>query len=693
MQLHVKTIRRRLDAINQLRMERALASAEVWFQRVYHLLPLLLHYNHPLIPGFIDDQVPFGVCSFRMNEPQKRLIHEFIKGDWGAVEASSAQDPAIAAIYSMGSTSSVGQSFMSDLDIWVFPQPWVDGEAQTKLQDKCIAVAEWAKTCDVLVSFFVVDENRFRDNKHGALSHDDCGSTQQKLLLEEFYRTAVRLVGKRIAWYLVPVNMESMYDSYLQPLYDARVLDKNEWLDLGCLHSLSAQEYFSAALWQLHKSSDSPYKAILKALLLEAYAREYPRTRLLALELKQRLHNGVIVSFGLDPYCMILERVTNYLEAVNDTSRLDLVRRCFYLKANDTMNRGSSLTNWRREILRQLVKQWSWSRQKTEFLDNQANWKIEQVRKTNSELLDTMSKSYHNLRRFARQNGLRIGSSPSDINILTQKLHATLDQLPNKLTLVNSQISPDLFEEELSFFHNPLGGSKHPGWSLYKQSPELIKISNPAPLRHSLYLVRVVSWAYFNGLLTPRTRIHLPGKGRESLRAGLYELTYDLGNSILPEEYLSRPTLFQQQRTLRSLTLLLNLEDDPTLAPDGYQLPSRQEGSVEAAPLSYDGSGLLGSIDLIYQTSWGEVFTQHITGCFALKQALKSLVERIQPDIGLQQEIKLFCYSNCWRETVKDSAAQIVRHSMRPVWESLHSLETNSWPSKMAIHEVEETAS
>jgi adenylate cyclase class 1 len=44
----------------------------------------------------------------------------------------------------------------------------------------------------VEVSFFLIDENRFRHNESGSLGGEDCGSTQHILLLDEFYRTAVR---------------------------------------------------------------------------------------------------------------------------------------------------------------------------------------------------------------------------------------------------------------------------------------------------------------------------------------------------------------------------------------------------------------------------------------------------------------------------------------------------------------------
>lgn len=96
---------------------------------------------------------------------------------------------------------------------------------------------------------------------------------------------------------MVPCDEEEHYDDYVMTLYAQGVLTPNEWLDLGGLSSLSAEEYFGASLWQLYKSIDSPYKAVLKTLLLEAYSWEYPNPRLLAKDIKQRLHDGEIVSF------------------------------------------------------------------------------------------------------------------------------------------------------------------------------------------------------------------------------------------------------------------------------------------------------------------------------------------------------------------------------------------------------------
>jgi len=350
--LYIETLKQRLDAINQLRVDRALAAMGPAFQQVYSLLPILLHYNHPLMPGYLDGNVPRGICLYTPDATQYNYLDGLKRQHDIELPILPGGELPITGLYSMGSTSSVGQSCSSDLDIWVCHQSWLDNEERRLLQRKCHLLESWAASLGVEVSFFLIDENRFRHNESGSLGEEDCGSTQHILLLDEFYRTAVRLAGKRILWNMVPCDEEEHYDEYVMTLYAQGVLTPNEWLDLGGLSSLSAEEYFGASLWQLYKSIDSPYKAVMKTLLLEAYSWEYPNTRLLAKEIKQRLHDGEIVSFGLDPYCMMLERVTEYLLQIEDTTRLDLVRRCFYLKVCEKLSRERACVGWRREIHR-----------------------------------------------------------------------------------------------------------------------------------------------------------------------------------------------------------------------------------------------------------------------------------------------------------------------------------------------------
>ena len=387
MYLYIETLKQRLDAINQLRVDRALAAMGPAFQQVYSLLPTLLHYHHPLMPGYLDGNVPKGICLFTPDETQQHYLKELELYRGMPAQESPKGELPITGVYTMGSTSSVGQSCSSDLDIWVCHQSWLDNEERQLLQRKCSLLESWAASLGVEVSFFLIDENRFRHNESGSLGGEDCGSTQHILLLDEFYRTAVRLAGKRILWSMVPCDEEEHYDDYVMKLYAQGVLTPNEWLDLGGLSSLSAEEYFGASLWQLYKSIDSPYKAVLKTLLLEAYSWEYPTPRLLAKDIKQRLHDGEI----------------------------DLVRRCFYHKVCEKLSRERACDGWRREVVSQLVKEWGWGEERLSMLDNRANWKIDQVREAHNELLDAMMQSYRNLIRFARRNNLSVSASPQDI--------------------------------------------------------------------------------------------------------------------------------------------------------------------------------------------------------------------------------------------------------------------------------------
>lgn len=114
MYLYIETLKQRLDAINQLRVDRALAAMGPAFQQVYSLLPTLLHYHHPLMPGYLDGNVPSGICFYTPDETQRHYLNEL-----ELYRGMTPQDPPkgelpITGVYTMGSTSSVGQSCSSD---------------------------------------------------------------------------------------------------------------------------------------------------------------------------------------------------------------------------------------------------------------------------------------------------------------------------------------------------------------------------------------------------------------------------------------------------------------------------------------------------------------------------------------------------------------------------------------------------
>ncbi|MTD29267.1 class I adenylate cyclase [Erwinia sorbitola] len=658
MYLYIETLKQRLDAINQLRVDRALAAMGPAFQQVYSLLPTLLHYHHPLMPGYFEGNVPHGIGFYTPDESQKIYLNDLEGKSGSAVAIPPQGEMPITGVYSMGSTSSVGQNYTSDLDIWVCHQSWLDNEERLSLQKKCTLLQKWCAAMGVEVSFFLIDENRFRHNESGSLGGEDCGSTQHILLLDEFYRTAVRMAGKRILWNMVPREEEEHYDDYVMSLYQQGVLTPNEWLDLGGLGTLSAEEYFGASLWQLYKSIDSPYKAVLKTLLLEAYSWEYPATRLLAMDIKQRLHDGEIVSYGLDPYCMMLERVTHYLTSIDDHARLDLVRRCFYLKVCEKLSVATEDTGWRREILGQLVKEWGWDNARLTMLDSRSDWKISQVREAHNELLDAMMQSYRNLIRFARRNNLSVSASPQDIGVLTRKLYAAFEALPGKVTLLNPQISPDLSEPDLTFIHVPNGRANRAGWYLYNQSPDMSSIISHQPLEYNRYLNKLVAWAWFNGLLTSKTRLHIKGNEVCDL-ARLQELVSDVSHHFPLRLPAPSPKALYSPCEIRHLAIIVNLEYDPTAAFRN-QVVHFDFRKLDVFSFGQQQQCLVGSVDLLYRNSWNEVRTLHFNGEQAMIEALKTILGKMHQDASPPDAVEVFCYSQHLRGLIRTRVQQLV---------------------------------
>ncbi|WP_339057728.1 class I adenylate cyclase [Candidatus Regiella endosymbiont of Tuberolachnus salignus] len=663
MHLYIDTLKRRLDTINRLRVDRALIAMNPSCQKIYHLLPAFLHYHHPSMPGYLNSKVPHGVCSFTANEIQKQHLAQFTADGEDPRQPSIKNELPIVGIYSMGSTSSIAQESTSDLDIWVCHQTTLNQEQRYLLQQKCRLLEQWAAEQGVEVSFFLVDENRFRHQVSGNLGNEDCGSTQHILLLDEFYRSAVRLAGKAILWNIVPVIEEKNYDNYVLSLYAQGVINANEWVDFGGLSALSAEEYFGASLWQLYKSIDSPYKAVLKTLLLEAYSWEYPNTQLLALESKQYLHDDLqrhrpILASSFDAYCMMLERVSRYLIQINDPIRLDLVRRCFYLKVCEKLADNEEGNQWRQQIIHQLVSQWGWSNEHLSILNNRANWKIKRVREAHNELLDAMMQSYHHLIHFARRNNLSMSASPQDIGVLTRKLYATFEVLPEKITLFNTQISSDLSEKNLTFIQVSSDRVNAPGWYLYDQAPLVETIISHRPLEYHRHLSKLVAWAYFNGLLTAQTHVHIRSLHLYN-KAKLQKLMADVSQHFPLYLPAPSPQALCSPCEIRHLAIMVNLEQDPTetIDPQANNVDLRQR---DVLSFGQQKQCLVGSIDLLYRNSWNEVRTLHFSGEQALLEALKNILGKMHQDAAPPKLVNVFCYSQQWRSAIRTGIQQLV---------------------------------
>jgi adenylate cyclase class 1 len=339
------------------------------------------------------------------------------------------------------------------------------------------------------------------------------------------------------------------------------------------------------------------------------------------------------------------------------TTRLDLVRRCFYLKVCEKLSRERACVGWRREVVSQLVKEWGWDEKRLMMLDNRANWKIDQVREAHNELLDAMMQSYRNLIRFARRNNLSVSASPQDIGVLTRKLYAAFEALPGKVTLVNPQISPDLSEPNLTFIHVPPGRANRTGWYLYNRAPDMESIISHQPLEYNRYLNKLVAWAWFNGLLTSRTRLFIKGNGIVDL-AKLQEMVADVSHHFPLRLPAPTPKALYSPCEIRHLAIIVNLEYDPTAAFRN-QVVHFDFRKLDVFSFGEE-QNLIGSVDLLYRNSWNEVRTLHFQRRAGDDRSAENHSRQNAPGCRAAGQREVFCYSQHLRGLIRTRVQQLV---------------------------------
>jgi adenylate cyclase class 1 len=648
----IKKLCDKANKFNRLRIQSAQVLMNKDELNVFQTFPLLFHFNLPTLPGYINDDVPTGISQYEVTEKAYQLVNSFLNVNL----PESEQQRDIIGMYAMGSTSSIGQCSESDLDIWVCYPHQLNCDRVALLEEKSWLITRWAESLGVELNFFLIPDNKFRINNDAGMTKDSCGSSQHMVLLDEFYRTALRIAGRSILWRLIPIEHEKNYDQYVQALYDNGTLDSDDWLDLGGFHRIPAEEYFGATLWQLYKGIDTPYKAVLKTILMEAYSCEYPKTELVAITYKKRFQTQEYYDEKLDPYCLMLEKVTDYLTSINDLKRIEVARACFYLKTEETLSKVcySDNTAWRRTILNKFVNQWGWVDEQIVDLDNRKNWKVGNVTKVKDILLETLMTSYRKLLSFARDNNIRESISAEDIGILSRKLYAAHETLPGKVDLINPNISPDLSEPHLSFIQVPEGRKNKDGWYLYNCSLETSGLINTPTLMYAKYISKLISWCHMNGLYEEETKLHLYNQGSDLVDKKLNQFIQDL-YSVFPV-YVPKASnqALSQPCEIKHLTIFLNVEKDPTRHwKDAYEGEDIENGDI----LSYGQNNecLIGSIDLIYRNSWNEVRTLHFNNNYAVVDALNTILSKMHQYALPPEQIDLFCYSQHFQEQISQS--------------------------------------
>ncbi len=652
----VQSVVKRFSIYNNYRIERTQLALSDRQQVFLEVLALLFHVNHEKLPGFIDHDCPCGVARFNPNKDTLRAAAS-ISTAFQYQQRRSGQ-PKVKSLFLMGSCGSLGHSGGSDLDIWLCHSPELNKEELSVLQNKATEIEGWAETLGLEVHFFLMDAQKFMRGERNDLGGEDCGSAQHQLLLDEFYRTAILVAGCYPIWWVVPSEHERNYDNFADTLKEQGFVNPEEVIDFGGVGQIPAGEFVGAGLWQLYKAIGSPYKSILKLFLTEAYASGYPDVQALSVDFKSHVFNEATKLDQLDPYLLLCEWLENYLHENDEDGRIELVRRCIYFKIHTPMSQPSRRKNWKRDLLKPLIKRWGWGDGHLAYLDNRAHWQVQAVMQERKSLVNELIHSYKFLSQFGRRFQEESILTARDMTLLGHKLYATFDRKPGKVDFINPGISRDIQQEKLSLhLHRENARTRIPlmKWSLYCgiERPG----SKETPLKKSQSLIEVLAWCHVNEVMAKGTNMVMYQGGGQGQDYELKEIIATFKDLPVAGDV---QTNFELSPVPKIINLYINVYVDPM---SHYTRRGIHKISNLTDSLGFSASkeNLVLTIDQLVYNSWREVLATRYEGQNALLRVIEDYLVSYPPgNTEAPPKVSVYCFCSSRAKAISQRIQEVL---------------------------------
>lgn len=553
----IHELRSAFDAYNVNRVYLASLNFSDKEDYLFRAVPALLHFSIDILG--CSPETPHGICFFTpQNLHIEALDHLFPDAKWK--EPVNDNRP-IQCLSLIGSLGTVAQSDKSDFDyIALVDKKKIPDKGIEELSNKLSAIEKWAmEELDVEVHFFLQDIVDFRENRFGSVENESIGTAGAKIMKDEFYRTAIFLGGKRPFWWITPPGMkEDEIEGFQKELPALLGEEVDNYIDLGHILYIGPQEFFGAALWQMNKFLDSPYKSLLKMALLESYLLSSKNT-LLCEQLKCEILQPRKEGQCPDPYLMMSERIVeDYLKNNMPENQVRIIQAALFQKAgmdSESIKKllGASIVNDsdKLSVIGRLLRKWNWSKNEVE---------------TYEEILSGMSKQLflpEDLRQFFMDIYIRLSDwlkksaitgnliSQDDLTVLGRRLFAYFEKKPGKIPLLLPGERPKKPRKCITILYDK-HSVNYSKWNLYDfylegiNSEEMRNIAKPV-LRVP-HLAEILVWTVVNHLWKPKAKFIFEGKSPlvkskdiENIMAELFFFFVD-GDASSPcrDDYLSQ---------------------------------------------------------------------------------------------------------------------------------------------------------
>ncbi|NKX18641.1 class I adenylate cyclase, partial [Alteromonadaceae bacterium A_SAG5] len=577
---------------NKARIERALTLMPEKHRPLFHVLPFLVHVNHEALPGYVtpptsDETVPFGInnYSFRPDVelalkrcfPAQSHLFADIKQIW-------PRQRAVDALVLMGSVGTIAQTDDSDFDFWVC----IDGNrfsqaALALLQQKLTAIEKWAdETFGIEVHFFLSEIDKVRQNDFGVAEGESAGSAQAMFLKAEFYNTNIVVAGKAPFWWLTPEKTtEKQYRAIYNSLEKGGSPDVDWFMDLGHLERLDASELFGAAIWQLGKAMDSPFKSVLKMAKLEVYLANISHGQPLCNLLKKHVHRGAEAPghvADIDPYALMFDELIAHYKKHGQAEDIAVLQQCLYLKCGSALSQPlveGEQANFKRKIMASYAKQWGWSRKLIVHLDNQQDWTFNERVQLSRRIHRFLLKCYRRISKEISHHQQVMDQK--DMTVLGRRLSTYYAKKADKIEFLRRAFDESLYCEKITIAMRQLKNGDEV-WSAY--AGDLLSKSGimdeSQKITQASTAIALMVWLVSSKIIDTNSKVYLDYNYGEVSELDLNDLLKHLCKYFPPVKVSSLPRndLLAPER----VTACFAIVNFPTL---------RQKATVEDVSILY----------------------------------------------------------------------------------------------------------
>ncbi|MBF0496976.1 MAG: class I adenylate cyclase, partial [Deltaproteobacteria bacterium] len=318
-------------------------------------------------------------------------------------------------------------------------------------------------------------------------------------------------------WWAVPAGASiEDYDKAIELLSNSTQTVQSTFIDMGRMGKVPLKEFIGAALWQINKALYSPYKSVLKMGLLEGFINTADHLELPCEELKRLVLDATNPEDFPDPYMLMVDRIIAYYSDLSLDSVVELLRECFYIKAQTKITVGDlhdPRPDFKKKIMVSCVKKWKWDLKRVDRLNSYEEWRFDRVLELGEMLHNYLRETYIRLKdHLKKTESNEVMISDTDLAILGRRLWTFYSRSPDKVEILKNPFEDALPLESLSFYsHLDRVGNKRTWGILLGRVPnnyDCVADPKGLVLRKSGSLLEVLSWMVHNRVFDKTTSLN-----------------------------------------------------------------------------------------------------------------------------------------------------------------------------------------